>query len=236
MGGGMKQGRFMLKSILVIGLVLGVSTLGYCFLGFSTYTWHQKMTIEVEADGQVYSGLSVVKVSVRDSDPVTKGLGFSLQFGARGEAAFVELPGQRYLFALLGGGPPDSGPQTNAINIFKDQLPREGNERFAIVAKSRFKTDIPRSHYPLLVTFTDINDPKTVQVVAPDDLVAALGPGVSLKRITLEITDEPVTEGKIENVLGWWNSKKSLEGPYWDWKHPEFNYGDRLLKRYFKEK
>ncbi|MDR4487062.1 MAG: hypothetical protein R3B83_06000 [Nitrospirales bacterium] len=29
-------------------------------------------------------------------------------------------------------------------------------------------------------------------------LAATFGPGVSLKRLTLEITDEPVTEGKIE--------------------------------------
>ncbi|MDR4496279.1 MAG: hypothetical protein R3B74_18050 [Nitrospirales bacterium] len=36
-----------------------------------------------------------------------------------------------------------------------------------------------------------------------DDLAATFGPGVALKRIMLEITDEPVTEGKIEQVLGW---------------------------------
>lgn len=87
-----------------------------------------------------------MNVTVSDSDPLTKGLGSSSQFGARGEAAFVELPGPRYLFALLRGGPPDSEPHTNAINIFKDQLPRSGNERCAIVAKLRFKKDIPRSH------------------------------------------------------------------------------------------
>lgn len=105
--------------------------------------------MEVEANGQLYTGANVVKVSVRGGDLVTKGLGYGTQKGARGEAAFVELPGSRYLFALLDGGPPDSGPQTNAVNIFKDRLPRRGVERYAILSKSRFKTDIPRSHYPL---------------------------------------------------------------------------------------
>ena len=38
----------------------------------------------------------------------------------------------------------------------------------------------------------------------PDNLAGTFGPGVLLKRITLEITDEPVTKGKIERVLGWW--------------------------------
>ncbi|MGD9851764.1 MAG: hypothetical protein AB7T38_10885 [Nitrospirales bacterium] len=191
--------------LLLIGLlvVMGLS-LALCQHFWWPYTWHQKMTVEVEAHGQVYTGGSVVKVTVSDSDPLTKRLGFSSQFGARGEAAFVELPGKRYLFALLDGGPADSGPQTNALNIFKGQLPPSGDERFAILSKSRFKTEIPPSHYPLLVTFTNITDPTTVKVVDPDNLAETFGPGVSLKRITLEITDEPVTEGKIEQVLGWW--------------------------------
>ncbi|HQU29582.1 MAG TPA: hypothetical protein PKZ24_10475 [Nitrospirales bacterium] len=194
-----------MKRILLIGaLVLAGVSVAYCQHFWFPYTWHQKMTLEVDVDGQLYAGSSVVKVTVRDSDPLTKGLGFSSQFGARGEAAFVELPEGKFLFALLDGGPPDSGPQTNAVNIFKDQLPKGNPERFAVLSKSRFKTDIPHSHYPLLVTFTDIADPKSVQKVDPHNLDATFGPSVSLKRITLEITEEPVTEGKIEQVLGWW--------------------------------
>ena len=34
-----------------------------------------------------------------------------------------------------------------------------------------------------------------------------------LKAITLEITDEPVTEGKVENVLGWLGSIKGKIKP-----------------------
>ncbi|MCA9423137.1 MAG: hypothetical protein KC592_19110 [Nitrospira sp.] len=60
---------------------------------------------------------------------------------------------------------------------------------------------IPHDRYPLLVTFSDITDPKTVQQVDPTNQAATFGPGVVLKRITLEITDEPVTEGKIEQIL-----------------------------------
>ena len=194
----------MIRTILLVVVVfIGVS-LGYCYVGLNQYTWHQKMTLEVEAEGQLYTGSSVVKVRVKESEPLTKQLGYPLQFGATGEAAYVELPGRRYLFALLGGGPSNSGPQTNAVNIFEDRLPQRGIERFAVLSTSRFKTDIPRSHYPLLVAFMDINDPNLVREIDPDNLAATFGLGVSLKRITLEITDEPVTEGKIESVLGWW--------------------------------
>lgn len=62
---------------------------------------------------------------------------------------------------------------------------------------------MPREHYPLLVTFEDINHPASVRRVNPGDLSATFGPGYRLNTITLSITDEPVTEEKVETVLGW---------------------------------
>ena len=62
---------------------------------------------------------------------------------------------------------------------------------------------LPPDTYPLLVTFTDIADPKTVKRVDPDDLAATFGPGYRLASVTLEITDEAVTEGRVQSVLGW---------------------------------
>jgi hypothetical protein len=49
-----------------------------------------------------------------------------------------------------------------------------------------------------------VKDPKTVMLVDPNDIGATLGPGVKWRQITLEITDEPVTEG-IEMKLPWLN-------------------------------
>jgi hypothetical protein len=42
-----------------------------------------------------------------------------------------------------------------------------------------------------------------VRRVDPNDLAASFGPGYRLNAITMTITDEPVTEGKVETVLGW---------------------------------
>jgi hypothetical protein len=54
----------------------------------------------------------------------------------------------------------------------------------------------------MLVTFTDITDPKSVQRVDPANLAASFGPGVKLKRIVVETTSERVTTG-IQKRLGW---------------------------------
>jgi hypothetical protein len=55
-----------------------------------------------------------------------------------------------------------------------------------------------------------LNDPLTIEWVTPQNLSDSFGDGVSLKEVTLEIVDEPVTR-KIENILPW---LVSLNGKY----------------------
>ena len=60
---------------------------------------------------------------------------------------------------------------------------------------------------PDLVTFTDVNSPKSVMLVDPNDLGTTLGPGVSWRSMTLEVTDEPLIKG-IDKRLPWVNDPK----------------------------
>ena len=53
-----------------------------------------------------------------------------------------------------------------------------------------------------LVTFANVNNPKSVILVDPDDLTATLGRGVSWRSITLEVTDEPLTK-EMDEHLPW---------------------------------
>lgn len=112
----------------------------------------------------------------------------------------VELTSHQYLFALL------TYNAFLARDVFKDliiEAVHAPGERWAVaLSRLREARVIDPRHCPALVTFPDINDPVTVTKVDPDNLAATFGPGVSLKRITLELTDEPVTEAKIESVLG----------------------------------
>jgi len=192
-------------SVGVLSLMLvctcGMVVSGCALIGFPHHSWHQKMTVEVEVDGQGYAGASVVAMSVRGHPdlPLVHG---NRDLDLRGEAVVVRLPKNQYLFALL------TYNAFLASRVFKHKMDRalsEPGERWAaIISDLRQTGEIALQDYPLLVTFTDINDPKTVKQVDPENLAATLGPGITLTRITLEITDEPVTEGKVESVLGWW--------------------------------
>jgi hypothetical protein len=58
------------------------------------------------------------------------------------------------------------------------------------VARLRGPRMLTADDLPDLVTFADINEPKSVQKVDPHDLPAALGREVKWNRITVEVTNE----------------------------------------------
>jgi hypothetical protein len=70
---------------------------------------------------------------------------------------------------------------------------------------------VPRKFYPMLVTFADINNPASVREVDPANLAKIFGAGYKLKSITLEITDEKVTKGVVEGVLGWMRNQNMID-------------------------
>lgn len=178
-------------------------------LMYPTYVWRQKLTVEVQVGNEVRSASSVSEMRVTFMPKI---LPESHEFDIklRGEAVVLNVTPSSALFALL------NKMENISIEVFKDMLPRDSaRSDFSTLAALREPRDVPRDRYPLLVTFGDIADPKTVRRVDPDDLAASFGRGVSLRRITLAITDEEVTEGKVEQVLPWLSDPGVMENPGW---------------------
>lgn len=177
----------------VLGAMLGgCLTLAGCG---ERWSWNEKITAEVQTPDGLATGSSVIRRTLINNDssfapPEARGASSNVS----GEATVVEVTPGRYLFVLL-----KDLPSPFSV-FFPGEAPVEVASRFETLRETR---EVPRDQYPLLVTFTDINDPTTVQRVDPDNLAATFGPGVSLRRITLEITDETVTKGKIKKLLPW---------------------------------
>jgi len=159
-------------------------------------TWRQKLTLVVETPSGEVSGSAVVEVS-GDMRMLLQ-IGNEIAYSVRGEATLVEVLPGRYLFALLGGS--------------EERFYAAARDRFAGMKREEWLPRIPDQtepvsllpdQVPMLVTFDDVAKPETVREVNPDDLAATFGAGVEMKAVTLEITEEPVTEGRVEGVLGW---------------------------------
>lgn len=160
------------------------------------WEWNQKLTVEVSTPDGVRSGSAISHVSWREANALG-----NYPASYSGEAAVVGIGEDRYLFALIGEDTKQIAAYTLHAELGEQRS--DYNKLLPRVMAFRGTREVPRDRYPLLVTFTDINDPTTVRRVDPANLAATFGSGVSLKRITLEITDESVTDGKIGQVLAW---------------------------------
>lgn len=180
------------KIILTVVVLFLLLLLAECtgMINTTSRSWNEKITLIVDTPSGEVSSFSVQGVSQGSTWGASSG-GFALRGG---EAVVLELPTAgkpRYLFALLQGGYLANGIYKEERNWYTgigdlDDLPPR-----ILKGKNR----------PRLVTFEDINDAASVKQVDPDNLAASFGTGYSLKTITIEITEQEVTRGRLEAAL-----------------------------------
>ncbi|MEM9999252.1 MAG: hypothetical protein AAF940_00090 [Pseudomonadota bacterium] len=164
-------------------------------------SWNQKITIHVDTPDGVKSGSSVTRAIIAKkregflfNPPEARGVGSAVS----GEAVVVDLGDGQYLFGLLGAG----GTAQCAIDWGADKWWPDGARK---VARNKGAVPLEGNCRPRLVTFNNINDPASVKRVEADDLAASFGADYALQSITLEITNEPTTEGKVEALIDWYS-------------------------------
>ena len=129
----------------------------------------------------------------------------------RGEATAVEVEPGKYLFALIG-----EETKNLALRAWGPGIPaRDTDDKSRVIEHKRESITLTPDLYPMLVTFGNLRDPASVKEVDPSNLAASFGPGYALKSITLEITDETVTEGGVEALLPWIGDPKVMNNPGW---------------------
>jgi len=197
------------------GLAAGLLTL-FTLAGCNrTVEVRYRITIEVLDHGSVRSGSGVWSVTV------TRGLLGSYESHLRGEAVIVDLGARGRMFAVV------AGRSKNGLPTSPDHVALLPEALFGDVARSRARLsplhqdriddleairgqvgrsvslncDTPSEcadFFPFLVRFGDLRDPTSVRVVDPTNLAAEFGEGVSLRGISVQITDEQVTQNPAD--------------------------------------
>lgn len=191
-------------------LFLSVLTLSSCT---NETTWNQRLTLVIETPQGEVRGSAVTRVTkteMRGSLVLPEARGVVSEI--TGEAVVVEVAPGKFLFALLSGSGKEMRDATHWVRpayylgaaVGLDSRPSYGAAMMKLQSQP-YDTPVPLppEGWPMLVTFDDITKPETVRRVNPEDLAAVFGEGVRLKAVTLEITAEAVTEGRVEGVLGW---------------------------------
>ncbi len=201
----------LVRSMKLIGIVVLIAA-GLYFAwswAFSPGTLRYRLTLEAEADGQSYTGSGVIEVRY-DIPPSWLLPGNRVAARHKGEAVVVDLGTRGLLFVVLEGEPIrvsgaySAKPTSMPVKEF-NLAPSVGalkEETVRGLGRLNARAEIPFSRLPLMVAFKDINDPRSVVLVRPDDLSAVFGPGVRLLRTTIETTHDAVTTG-IEKRLPW---------------------------------
>lgn len=202
----------MMARRVVLGVLAGsaIALLGGCGLIGNSISYRYRLTVEVETPEGLKTGSSVIEVTVTEQKGIN---GSHLDVKMKGEAVAVDLPGGQTLFALLDKA---ASAPTDAVEEQLGLLPVDSNWRDT-ARRIKAQTDVfelPRSitvrgkdvaTYPTLVYFRDLSDPRSVETVLPTNLASSFGLGVRLKRITIQVTDDEVTEG-IEKRFPWWSN------------------------------
>ena len=199
-----------------------------------SYNWRYKMTVTVETPEGDVSGSAVREIQNSLHGPPLSQQGNPAR--VRGEAVVVDLGERGVLFALIG-----DGTDLEFYSSFREPnghggATPEGIKYYASMPAGE-RAEIGTDRYLQLVTFTDMEDPKSVALVydravcawakeppaecegvmksgtytAVDRFEELFGEGVRLKEITIEITEQPVTWGVVDHFLPW---LKALNGGY----------------------
>lgn len=209
----MPRGRKILLGLICI--VVGVYS---CVrITFPITAINYRLTVEAVTPDGPKQASGVIQISI--------GSQFNMNGGGRrgdidvtGEAIYLDLGRGKNLFVTLtnnGSGRPSRSMVLDGaynaiwlpIRVFQfkwDWGNERELERQARAAKVAGPKDVPLIALPTLVTFRDLTDPMSVELIDPRDISAAFGSSYALTKAILELTDDPPTVG-IERTLNWVN-------------------------------
>lgn len=192
---------------------LALCAFGFAGCGslFPSAELHYKLAVDIDVDGVIPHGEGVYRVDFQSQGPLlisgtpqwdigVRGKPFAVDLGRRG-IMFVSMqddPDRRhiehynYKLASATAGREALGTY---FDFFVNDLPngREAQAKIEAFANSPTTVDVPLRALPMLLRFTNIDDPQSVARVDPNNLAASFGPGVEIRRATASITHDEIT-------------------------------------------
>lgn len=186
--------------------------------GDKAYSWRYKITVSVETPEGIKTGSAVREVHVElKPRPVYKPYPFHPEVTSKGEAVVVDLGSRGILFALTSFD--DYRTVFEAFPSGHGGTTPPAVEYYSNLKNAKAVLEPGPLPNPVLVTFADTNDPKTIKIVSPSKMSHDFGDGVYLKSITIEMTDDRAIE-IVDRYLPALNTKGG-----WDWLS-HLPYGD----------
>jgi hypothetical protein len=201
--------------LTALGIVAGLAILAVVSFRLNFYYIHvrYRLTVEIEDGNQLKTGSSVVE-ALYDIQPTWSWSGAGNDIRVIGHAPAVDLGDKGFLFLTFSNAtrdPAERAERNNYVFCAANDvycLPFEAyGERGPSVTthyddrkapleallRQSGQRDVPFAALPKLARFKEGDDPRLLVHVSPYNLAATFGPGVELKRVVLQLTDDPIT-------------------------------------------
>lgn len=189
----------------LLGVLVAAVVAFAVWMNSFTWEYNYRLILEFDTPSGPQSGSSVLTIRTRNSTwglAETRGVRTSL----KGEAVFVDLREGKSVVALLAGG--DGGLRQEAmfrLPIFAFHLEKATWENQAAALSGPLtgkRAELPSHLLPTIVTFSDLNDPRSIEVIDPYALEQTFGPGYRFKGAWIEMTTDRVTRTLVTK-LAW---------------------------------
>ncbi|WP_143271553.1 hypothetical protein [Bradyrhizobium mercantei] len=192
-----------MKRSLFITLMVFVAAVAVYQWAYPTYSYRYRLTIDIETDGKLHSGSSVVEV-IWYAHLMPALVSFSSEL--RGQAALVDLGPRGVVVATLvandwgehntnaGWGALWLVPRAFGVEDTIDGLPA--------VTRLRGKRKLGLNNLPRLLWFSNPQDPHTAKTILVDEIASVLGPSARFAGASVEMTSDPLVID-IRQKLPW---------------------------------
>jgi hypothetical protein len=198
--------------LVALGILAGLVILAVAFFRLNFYDIHvrYRLTVEVQDGDQLKTGSSVIE-ALYDIEPTWSWSGPGNSTRVIGYAPTVDLGDKGLLFLSFANATPTPEERARWSVYFCGAdsmycLPFEAYGQRDVRThyydrEASLKTllrqtgprDVPFVALPKLARFRNGDDPRLLVHVSPDNLATTFGPNVQLKRVILQLTDDPIT-------------------------------------------
>jgi hypothetical protein len=192
----MKRG--CLITLVVLLLSAGALVVGYNYL-YPNYTYRYRLTVNIEVDGKLHSGSSVIEVTWRGGPKI--GEGGAYWPTVRGQAVLVDLSDRGLVVATLiaeDNRKAGFGVQWIVPRAFGD----ENGGDYKRVTELRGKRELSFDNLPRFLWFPNPQDPNTAETLLVGNIPSVFGPSAHFAGAFVEITSDPLVND-IRQKLPW---------------------------------
>lgn len=186
----MKRGY--LTAVVVLLLGAGALVAGYWYK-YPNYTCRYRLTVNIEVDGKLHSGSSVIEVTWHGG-PEIGDVG-AYHPTIRGQATLVDLDGRGVLVATLiaeDWGWHNSNAGYGALWLVPRAFGDQKGGDHAMLPTLRGKRKLAFDNLPRFLWFANPQDPTTATTLLVDDVPRLFGPSARFAGAFVEITREPL--------------------------------------------